>query len=179
MKDPDSIYKIGGYVIPLIPLLLTFFLNFKKEEAIIANNKRNLLNQIRIVLSTDLANSIVFDENIIEIDEDFYSKLQNKFNELLYSQTIKLFDFYSAIHLSSLAIKWIRYLKNLLIYAPIITIVVFSAVLILQKGDINILCWVIYFVAITVLILITLKIKENFVDSFNDLLNKYEIERKE
>jgi hypothetical protein len=179
MKDSDSIYKIAGYVISLIPLLLTFLHNFKKEEASIANNKKNLLNQIRVVLSTDYANSIVFEENITEIDDDFYSKLQNKFNELLYSQTNKFFDFYNAIHLGSLAIKWIRYLKNLLIYASIITIIVFSAVLILQKGDINILCWVIYFVAVTVLILITLKIKEDFVDSFNDLLNKYEIERKE
>ena len=132
-----------------------------------------------MVLSTDHANSIVFEENIIEIDEDFYSKLQNKFNELLYSQTNKFFDFHNAIHLGNLAIKWIRYLKNLLIYAPIITIIVFSAVLILQKGDFNILGWAIYFVAVTVLILITLKIKEYFVDSFNDLLNKYEIERKE
>lgn len=178
MKDFDSIYKIAGYVISLIPLLLTFLLNFKKEEASIANNKKNLLNQIRVVLSTDYANSIVFEENIIETDDDFYSKLQNKFNELLYSQTNKFFDFYNAIHLGSLAIRWIRYLKHLLVYASALSLIVFTVVLVLQKGSINILGWVVYFAGVTLLILITLIIKEIYVDSFSNLCYKYEIEWK-
>lgn len=179
MKDTDSYLKIGFYVISIIPLLIRFFANFKKEENSISNYRRNLLIQIRVLLSTDHTNSIRFDESEVMIDEDFYTKLQSKFNDFLYTETNKLDDFYKANRLARIAIKWIRYLKYLLVISSTILIVVFSIALYIQRNNINILTWYIYLAIVAFFILITVIIKECYVDSFSNLCIKYEIERKE
>jgi hypothetical protein len=179
MNDIDFIWKLGAFIISLIPLLLRFFINFKQEETCISNNKKYLLDQIRANLSTDHANSIVFNEDIVTIDKDFYSKLQDKFHELLSSQTIKFYDFFKALRIGNLAIKWIRCLKYLLVISSSISILLFTLILLINGKNINILKWYIYFVGIASIIIITWIIKERLVDSFGNLCIKYEIERKD
>lgn len=179
MNDFDFKLKVGAFIISIIPLVLRFSINFKKEEASISNNKKYLLDQIRAILSLDFANSIQFNDSIVELDRDFYLKLQDKFNEFLYSQTTKFQDFYKANRRGSQAIAWIRCLKYLLVLSSIISILLFALIILIQGKNIDILRWYFYFVVIALLIIITWIIKERLVDSFNNLCSKYEVERKD
>lgn len=161
-----------------LPLLLRGTINFTKQELGISNNRKALLNQIRIGLSVEFAKNIQFEDDIVQIDDDFRSKFREYVNDFLYVNSSNLEDFNKANGKSKRAIKLIRVLKYSLVIS---TIASFIFYVLLQIDAIKIaeLFWYIVFLGFVIFISIIWFWKERSVDIFNNLCLNYEVERNE
>lgn len=172
--------KFSDYIpiiLSLIPLVLRAVINFAKEEKAITNNRKYLLDQIRVALSLEFSKSLQFEEANIQIDDDFRSKLREYMNDFLYTNTSNLKDFNEANKKSKKAVNWIRFFKYSLVISTFLSFALY--VLTINVIEFNPAYWYYYFLLLIFSLVIVWFGKERSVDTFNNMCVKYEIERNE
>lgn len=172
----SSLADFIPFVLSLLPLVLRGITNFGKEEKNISNNRKSLLDQIRIGLSVEFSKNVQFDDDIIQIDEDTRSKLRESMNDFLYVNTSNLLDFNQANRNSKLAINWIRTLKYSLVIGTILSFALY-VLIIVSIIDVAENQWYFYFLGVGLAIAFIWILKERTIDVFNNLCVKYEVER--
>jgi len=172
-----DIYKIIGYIFALLPMILRYVVNFHKLEVYIGNTKKALLDQVRMFISISVSNEFNYNNEIVELNGDFKSRLQDKISNYLYSNTSQVLDLTKITRRAKRAIWWIRCLKYVLFSSSSLTIITFIIFHFFFSDEIKLEIWIYIIIALFVLIFITWLIKEIFFDRFNKLCEIYEIER--
>jgi hypothetical protein len=164
-------------VLSLIPLILRGVINFAKEEKAITNNRKFLLDQIRVALSLEFSKNLQFERSTIQINDDFRSKLREYMNDFLYTNTSTLNDFNEANKKSKKAVNWIRFFK----YSLVISTFLSFAVYIMSKNvmEFKSVYWYYNFLFFVFSLVIIWFGKERSVDTFHNMCVRYEIERHE
>jgi hypothetical protein len=164
-------------VLSLVPLILRGVINFAKEEKAITNNRKFLLDQIRVALSLEFSKSLQFERSAVQVNDDFRSKLREYMNDFLYTNTSTLNDFNEANKKSKKAVNWIRFFK----YSLVISTFLSFAVYIISKNLIAFKSayWYYYFLFLVFSLVIIWFGKERSVDTFHNMCVRYEIERHE
>jgi hypothetical protein len=159
----------------LLPLIFRAVINFAEEEKAVTNNRKYLLNQIRIALSMEFSKSLQFEDSIVQIDDDFRSKLRENMNDFLYTNTLNLTDFNRANRKSKNAINWIRVFKYSLVTSTFLSFALY--ILAISSIELRLDCWYNYFLGLVFILIMVWFCKERSVDTFNNMCVKYEIER--
>jgi len=164
-------------ILSIIPLIVRAIINFSKEEKAVTNNRKNLLNQIRVALSLEFSRNLHFENAVVQINDDFRSKLREYMNDFLYTNTSVIADFNLAIKKCKCAITWIRFFK----YSLVVVAFLSFALFVLSKLVVEFTpsWWYGYFLFAVFTLVVFWFCRERAIDTFNNMCVKYEIERNE
>lgn len=177
MSSDITLSQIWPYFISILPLAFRYLINFRNQEINIIKHKKELLRIISFNTSINFGNSLEFNEDIIEIDDDFKSLITDKVNNYLFTITDQLASFYSASLRAKRAILWIRILKYNLVCIPLLLLIIYVLFYFIIKSIT--IHWLICFISGLGILIINWIIMEIHSDKFNSLCNQFEVERNE